>query len=558
MPSAAGSKEVHLLYSPKSRATEFASVQWQFLIAAAANIARAFAIVHRNHHVIGDVNHSSTMIATNATVRLIDCDSFQISAANRIFKCEVGEPGHTAPELQGKQLAQVIRTPTHDNFGLAVLVFELLFMGRHPFGGQFTGQGDLTLEQKIAGFLFAYGAGATNRKMKQPPFSLSLDGVSPRVASMFEAAFGPNGPNTRPAAADWASALDELRAQTKQCSIQRGHFYYNQLAQCPWCPIEAKLGLSLFTVQFAPASTHPGFDLNLIWESILKIPRPIPRHILPPANSIAPGNPNHDFLDSGRSRKMHLSILITSAAVTAFISVFSLAISTLPLTVFLVFLMRSLSKWGQWSTLKRDARNRVDEFKLHYEKTRSIYQHWADGHLFADCFKELETTRQTLVGLPKEKDRAIGDLMNRAELVLRKQFLNRFQIKPGVVSGIGYSRCADLQFYNIETAADIEWNAVQQVRGIGPALASNLVAWRQSLESKFRFDPNSITKTPEFRQIESNFAQKQSQLELDLMGGTKRLNDIVVQSESHRALLEPQMRDATSNLAQALADLKAL
>ena len=58
MPNAAGSKEIHLLYNPKSRATSFASVQWQFLIAAAANIARAFAVVHRHGHVIGDVNHT--------------------------------------------------------------------------------------------------------------------------------------------------------------------------------------------------------------------------------------------------------------------------------------------------------------------------------------------------------------------------------------------------------------------------------------------------------------------------------------------------------------------
>jgi DNA-binding helix-hairpin-helix protein with protein kinase domain len=68
-------------------------------------------------------------------VSLIDCDSFQISSHGRYFLCEVGVPLYTPPELQEKEFKHVVRTPNHDNFGLAVLLFHLLFMGRRQIFG---------------------------------------------------------------------------------------------------------------------------------------------------------------------------------------------------------------------------------------------------------------------------------------------------------------------------------------------------------------------------------------------------------------------------------------
>src|SRR5215467_15662567 len=76
MPRVAGCKDIHKLYSPKSRKTEFPAADFRFLLRVAANVARAFAVVHQNCCVIGDVNHGSITVAQNATVKLIDCDSF--------------------------------------------------------------------------------------------------------------------------------------------------------------------------------------------------------------------------------------------------------------------------------------------------------------------------------------------------------------------------------------------------------------------------------------------------------------------------------------------------
>ena len=145
MPRVDGKKDVHKLYSPKSRRREFHRADWRFLVRTSANIARAFAQLHQHGCVIGDVNHGSVLVAQDARVTLIDCDSFQVVSGSRRYLCEVGVDNYTPPELQGRPLVGVVRTPDHDNFGLAVMVFNLLMMGRHPFAGRYGGAGDMPI-----------------------------------------------------------------------------------------------------------------------------------------------------------------------------------------------------------------------------------------------------------------------------------------------------------------------------------------------------------------------------------------------------------------------------
>lgn len=135
------------------------------------NVARAFAVVHENGHVIGDVNHANIFVSEQATVMLIDCDSFQITTNGRRYLCEVGVSTHQPPEFQGISLRNEIRTPNHDNFGLAVIIFQMIFVGRHPFSGTYLGPGEMSLEKAIKEFRFAYGASAATKMMK-PPLSV--------------------------------------------------------------------------------------------------------------------------------------------------------------------------------------------------------------------------------------------------------------------------------------------------------------------------------------------------------------------------------------------------
>lgn len=105
---------------------------------------------------MGDVNQKNLMVSRKGIVAFVDCDSFQVAEGTRIFRCDVGVPEYTPPELHGKNFATVDRQPDHDLFGLAVLVFHLLMMGRHPFSGVPLVNADIPIDQAIQQYLYAY------------------------------------------------------------------------------------------------------------------------------------------------------------------------------------------------------------------------------------------------------------------------------------------------------------------------------------------------------------------------------------------------------------------
>ena len=226
-------KEVHELYGPGSRRIHFPAADWAFLIQAARNCAVAFDAVHRGGPGIamGDVNASNVFVTPKALVRLLDCDSYQITAGGQSFPCGVGVPLFTPPELQGQSLRAVVRTHNHDRFGLAVLIFQLLFVGRHPFCGVPLPGKDLQIPGAIKEFQFAFSRAAAQLKVAPPPNSPRLDIVPAEVAGLFERAFSRQSvqAGVRPAGHEWAVALGALLKQLKTCTVP-GHKFSAHLA----------------------------------------------------------------------------------------------------------------------------------------------------------------------------------------------------------------------------------------------------------------------------------------------------------------------------------------
>ena len=202
IPRVHSSFEVHELYSPAQRKVRFPQADWRFLILTALNCAIVFDKLHCQNIVVGDVNQGNVFVNDRAVVRLIDCDSFQISSQGRIHPCRVGVPEFTPPELQGNaNFGQTTRTTNHDCFGLAVLIFHLLFMGRHPFSGRFTGSGEMPIDRAIRENRFAYSATALRMQIQPPPNTLTLQQISPQSALLFEKAFSKG--KQRPSADEW-------------------------------------------------------------------------------------------------------------------------------------------------------------------------------------------------------------------------------------------------------------------------------------------------------------------------------------------------------------------
>jgi DNA-binding helix-hairpin-helix protein with protein kinase domain len=299
MPKVQNYREIHHLYGPAHRKRDFPTADWAFLIHAARNVASVFEIIHSHGHVIGDVNQGNILVAADATCKLIDCDSFQVVSGGQIYSCDVGVPQFTPPELQNKTFHGITRTQNHDNFGLALICFHLLFMGRHPFSGRYSGPEDMPIEKAIQEFRFAYGTSAASKKMAPPPNVLGLDTITDQLKNLLERAFnqGSIQPTSRPTPKEWVQELDTLKNGLRSCSQNPIHKYSGNLQSCPWCSLEQSSGVLYFLSSISRV-VGDIFDINRAWAKIQAIqlptkigfPAQVPKNFTP-----APLNPLPSF-----------------------------------------------------------------------------------------------------------------------------------------------------------------------------------------------------------------------------------------------------------------------
>jgi DNA-binding helix-hairpin-helix protein with protein kinase domain len=217
-----------------------------YLHQAARNLAAAVRTRHARGYVIGDVNESNILVSERALVTLVDTDSFQVRDPHNgvVYRCPVGKPEFTPPELQGQTFAHVDRTPEHDLFGLAVLIFQLLMEGTPPFAGVFQGAGEPPpYEKRISDGHFPYGR-VRYVPYRPMPIAPSLDVLHPTLQRLFLRCFeeGHLHPSARPDALTWLNALQEAENNLVVCAVNGYHRYDRHLSACPWCERAARLG----------------------------------------------------------------------------------------------------------------------------------------------------------------------------------------------------------------------------------------------------------------------------------------------------------------------------
>ena len=232
--------EIHELYGSGSRKKYFPNANWRFLVHTARNLASAVETLHRKNIIIGDINQGNILVNKQAMVKFIDCDSYQIESGNDLFLCEVGVPEYTPPELQSKSFRDTRRTFNHDNFGLAVLIFKILMMGRHPYSGD---GAPSEIGEAIKKNYFCYGEAAKVNGIYTQQASFLYEILDVKLQSLFNDAFTNN--MSRPSAVLWKNALSEVEATLKICSDNSMHIYSDCLNYCPWCEFE-KQGVFYF------------------------------------------------------------------------------------------------------------------------------------------------------------------------------------------------------------------------------------------------------------------------------------------------------------------------
>lgn len=550
MPRINGYLPVHELYSPKSRRTEFPHADWRFLIHTAANIARAFAAVHEHKDVVGDVNHGNIVVAPNGIVRLIDCDSFQVAQdAVRFYHCEVGVAEYTPPELMGADFSLTRRTENHDAFGLAVILFHLLFLGRHPFAGTYTGKEDMPIARAIKEFRFAYGPQGLVNNMKQPPNTLPLSAVSPQVVSLFERAFSRQAVNDgRPGAIEWMTALDSLFLQTRACSQSLSHYFLNTLNKCPWCELEQKIGIELF-VAVQPVSLNGGFDVSACWSNILGV--------LPPAPQSSPEIRN--MLPSSRARKIRrgkfLYRLIAIAALIAFMGISSILFPAEVTGV--LFLVGVVLTGAFFSTLGESAQQFDTSCKEVSDKWTSILHEWekhCSDSLFTARIQEYGRLKDEYKNLYMIRSQEYEKLKHALREHQLQKYLERFRIYNADVESVGPERKTMLLSYGIETAADATKKNVMKVPGFGKALTAKVLDWRKRCESGFVFDTRKGVDPQDVAELDHRMSIRRQQLETSLKNAVANLDKLKRNIAQSRQKIYPKLQAIAAEYAQAKSD----
>lgn len=238
MPRVTKVLPIHTFYTPKTRREQKPLFNYLYLHRTARNLASAVNALHVRGYVIGDVNESNILVTDTALITLVDTDSFQVRDpyTGYVYRCPVGKPEFTPPELQGQTFRDIDRAPEHDLFGLAVLIFQLLMEGTHPFSGVYLGSDEPPpLEARIRSGHFPSG---TKRIPYRPmPAAPPWEMLDPRLRQMFIRCFedGHTSPSARPDAKTWASAIREAEDALVTCSKNNQHKYGNHLSRCPWC-----------------------------------------------------------------------------------------------------------------------------------------------------------------------------------------------------------------------------------------------------------------------------------------------------------------------------------
>jgi DNA-binding helix-hairpin-helix protein with protein kinase domain len=562
MKLVADHKPLHDLYSPGSRKQHFPQADYRFLVRTAANFARAVASVHHAKCVIGDINHSGILVSPKATVALIDADSFQITESGKSYLCRVGVPEYTPPELQGQSLANVTRTATHDAFGLAVVIFQLLFMGRHPFVGTVR-KGDIPpLHENIQHYRYVY-TDLRDVGMDQPPGTPSLIDFAPDIANLFEAAFSQQSSQNRPSALDWVAKLDALEAGLEQCGENPLHFAPKDAIECAWCEMETRLGTVLFlpyipnadlrTSDFDPGAG--GFNIELVWARIEAISRSVPVPTTPILGSIN-ASPSQRAVAANTPESKTGAYLFLAGAIAGFF---------IAPAAWIIWLIVG---YAAYSSISDTGKKHIDagpfekayqEALDRFDKAVADWQQRLGYSSFKTMYEELVAARNIFRGLPEEERQLRQAYQNQRRQKQLEDYLDRFDIQHHSIKGIGPAKQATLTSYGITTAADVTLNKLLAVPGFGEVNSRGLIDWRNKLEKNFVYHAQeNDADRREMARIKALIEAKAVPLRKKLSAGPGNLEALAKRIKASVSIVDPSVRQAHTFVEQAKCDLNYL
>lgn len=254
------------LYREKFKYESFAL---SYKVEVARNLAGVLKLLHsKGHHFIDFKPQNIRIYDRYHLVSLIDCDGFDICGIDgsrypaKSFSSEYINPRalklNSPPESLGEE---------QDLFVLAVVIFQILNFGIHPYSGILKDGSSLaTTDEKVREGYYPYGITPNNRIS---PNKFSVHSMFlPELRNLFDRAFS-GSINNYPKVDEWIKVLEEVLSEKKltKCSVHpsRAEHIHFQDMSCMACFREGALSKfvttksrsSSYTYNYQKNSTQP-------------------------------------------------------------------------------------------------------------------------------------------------------------------------------------------------------------------------------------------------------------------------------------------------------------
>jgi len=550
---------------PSQRRLSFPRADWRFLVRAARNAAALVDAVHRAGIVLGDVRSGRFLLDEQGGLQLVDCDSCQITVGDETFHCVSVTPQYRAPELQNAPLEAFPQTTNHDAFGLAVVIYRLLMMGRHPFVG-YQGTDRMLTSRAIEQYRFVLGSSASSLLMSPPPHNLQLSDLTANVAGCFQRAFasGSQRAGGRPTPAQWVQALAEMERQLRVCTADPGHAHLAGMP-CPWCRIEQEGGPVYFgSVTVAAVEAHPvPADVRACSARLDAIATPEALLAQATAGDVdgLVGQPLPSGTRERQSAFYAMFWVTLGAALLMLLGRLSINFFYIGLVLTVGFAMATVMAF-LFSPLRRIRRQRL---KILAEKQAAwqTAERQASARAtrvvgeFAAHYKAALAVRDQLQSLQDEETREVRQLQSAVRERQLDQFLATFSLAAAKLEQLDDERLLVLQAYGVETARDIRERTLASIRGIGDTLPASLLTWRKAMEGKFIYDDRRGLPAADVARIRIKHLERRLQLQEPLEADTERLEKLAAAAHQEAAEIAAFLLPYRTALAQAKLDLQA-
>lgn len=223
MPKGRGQRLAETAIRPGRDNENLTKLGWtrKSLATIAANIASAFRQMHEKGILMGDISPFNILVDRDCSVSFVDCDSYQYGD----HPCPVASMLYVPPEVHREMKAMgggefgFTRTLEHENYSLAVLLFETLMFGKAPYESRNTDNDDV-IQAIIAGnFPYPYSGSEENENARvMAPVGMWRQIWSHMTFKVKTGFYNTFTGKQRLSAADWEDVLREYVRQ-----IELGH-----------------------------------------------------------------------------------------------------------------------------------------------------------------------------------------------------------------------------------------------------------------------------------------------------------------------------------------------